>query len=395
MKEQILKELESIEKIYDNTDRAYILIHNLRLYLDKIDSHTALKPKEVAFFIDCLKAIRDYRNVTALAKFDNKNKLQDGFLNDYWKKIEAGHEKECEHLHKLSQILWKKQTDLLPERVEPIVDMAYVVVDVQNDFSASAQFKTDDKNRTPNVASLPVTKSEDISDGTNDIIFSMEDPTSIIYTRDMHPEGAIWSQIKPGVKFEPEHKFQPLDSDVIKTNPKCGHVCWGRHCTVNTRESDFIKSLALHPDAMYVAKGTNKFNHPYGAAVIDNAVLPEYLKDKGVTTTIVSGWATEYCVADTVKGLIAGDINVIIPTPCCGGIDPKFKNNVSTSDIMDVIFQPDATRLSIEYFAAAQKCKVPENCKQKLQVVYTIEPEDLNSNIFNANKSKNSIGRKN
>lgn len=335
--------LERLNKIRlenpSNIDRAYLLWHNLRLFITKQPAQ--LPATKINLINQCITSIENYRTATAAAAA--KTQLTDGFLHFYWDNIESNSTKERDEVQALSEQLWYAGlAPLLAGKVTAGIHGGCVVVDVQNDFSSTA---------LGGKSALPVTPSEDIAENINSVLFKIADPKLIVYTRDLHPADASWNQINPYRAFKPEHRFQLLDAQVIQKYPDCGHVCWGRHCTVNTVESDFIEDLALHPKALYVGKGTQYASHPYGAAVIENAILPAYFKSLNCHTVNVVGWATDYCVADTGKGLLAGGLKIVVLADCCGGIAPTLKKDAKPEDILKCFTTTQDNRLTVGDFA--------------------------------------------
>jgi nicotinamidase/pyrazinamidase len=67
--------------------------------------------------------------------------------------------------------------------------------------------------------------------------------------------------------------------------------------------------------------------HPYGACYHDLANtlstgVIEYLRQNAVTTVLVGGLATDYCVKNTVLQLLAAGFAVILNLGACRGISP-------------------------------------------------------------------------
>jgi nicotinamidase/pyrazinamidase len=103
-------------------------------------------------------------------------------------------------------------------------------------------------------------------------------------------------------------------------------IKWNRHCEVGTLGFEFIPGLPAPLDYDFVAyKGIETESHPYGACYHDLADkrstgVIEFLKVKYVTTVIVGGLATDYCVKTTALQLRKAGFDVIINLAACRGI---------------------------------------------------------------------------
>jgi len=74
-----------------------------------------------------------------------------------------------------------------------------------------------------------------------------------------------------------------------------------------------------------IEKGTNPLMHPYGACYHDlgesvSTGAIEWLKNRGVTTVLVGGLATDYCVKTTALQLLQAKLRVIINLAACRGV---------------------------------------------------------------------------
>lgn len=104
-------------------------------------------------------------------------------------------------------------------------------------------------------------------------------------------------------------------------------IKWNRHCEVGTDGFAFLPGLPKPLEYDFVAyKGIEADSHPYGACYHDLADtrstgVIEFLKQKEVTTVIVAGLATDYCVKTTALQLKKAGFDVIINLAACRGID--------------------------------------------------------------------------
>ncbi len=101
---------------------------------------------------------------------------------------------------------------------------------------------------------------------------------------------------------------------------------WVSHAVPGTQGFELIAGLPSVTDYDYfVWKGIELDMHPYGACYHDFAQrmstgVIEFLRIKGVSTVIVGGLATDYCVKTTVLQLLAAGFKVIVNLAACRGI---------------------------------------------------------------------------
>lgn len=134
-----------------------------------------------------------------------------------------------------------------------------------------------------------------------------------IASRDAHSPNAIWIATK-------EHP--PLTT--IHEEPNAD-VYWPSHAIIGTKGFDFIDGLDAKEYDFQVYKGIEPNMHPYGACYHDlNNTLStgviEYLKQNNISTIIVGGLATDYCVKNTVLQLLTAGFVVFVNIAACRGI---------------------------------------------------------------------------
>ncbi|PSW12124.1 nicotinamidase [Photobacterium sanctipauli] len=137
-----------------------------------------------------------------------------------------------------------------------------------------------------------------------------------VLTKDAHPRGAVWSVDKH------EEMLKPLDY------PNAD-LTWVSHAVPGTKGFETIPQLPSITDYDHVIwKGIEPDLHPYGACFHDlheqlSTGLIEWLQAKHVTTVLVGGLATDYCVKTTALQLQAtGLFKVIVNLDTCRGIAP-------------------------------------------------------------------------
>lgn len=142
-----------------------------------------------------------------------------------------------------------------------------------------------------------------------------------VLTKDAHPANAIW------VVDSHDEMLTPL-----------GHInadlTWVSHAVPGTEGFKTIPSLPPLTDYDHVIwKGIEPDLHPYGACFHDiqenlSTGLIEWLKSKDVTTVLIGGLATDYCVKSTALQLKQhGGFDVWVNLEACRGISPETTKN--------------------------------------------------------------------
>ena len=145
---------------------------------------------------------------------------------------------------------------------------ALIVVDVQNDFADP-------------YGSLYVRGGEDICATINaEISAAIAAGSPVIYTKDWHPPVTPHFQIDGGI--------------------------WPVHCVQGSWGAEFHRGLDVVPDAPIVHKGSGG-EDGYSAFSVRDPVsgdvqrtqLGEMLEEREVTSIVIAGLATDYCVKET------------------------------------------------------------------------------------------------
>lgn len=137
-----------------------------------------------------------------------------------------------------------------------------------------------------------------------------------ILTKDAHPSQAVW------VVDSHDKMLQPLP------HPNAD-LTWVAHAVPGTPGFKTIPGLPAVTDYDHVIwKGIEPDLHPYGACFHDleeqlSTGLIEWLESQKVTTILVGGLATDYCVRTTALQLQqTGKFKVIVNLSACRGIAP-------------------------------------------------------------------------
>ncbi|PMN68353.1 nicotinamidase [Enterovibrio norvegicus] len=158
---------------------------------------------------------------------------------------------------------------------------------------------------------LPVIEGDKIGPALNK---QAEKAVFRVLTKDAHPANAVW------VVDTPEEMLTPLD------HPNAD-LTWVSHAVPGTEGFEIIPSLPAVTEYDHVIwKGVEPNLHPYGACFHDiqeklSTGLIEWLAIKGVTTILVGGLATDYCVKTTALQLKQhGHFDVWVNLEACRGI---------------------------------------------------------------------------
>lgn len=191
-------------------------------------------------------------------------------------------------------------------RIPPCTKVAAFDVDAQNTFTPVCPLE------------LPVPEGDTIAPELN---AQAELAAYRLGSKDAHPDNAVW---------------RTEDPDEIGT-PLAGYPNarekWVPHALVGTPGFELLAGLP-HPSHYhyFVYKGAERDMHPYGACYHDVAETVstgalEFLRDKGVTTVLVGGLATDFCVRATVLQLAGAGFEVLVNSRAVRGITESGCDN--------------------------------------------------------------------
>ena len=135
-----------------------------------------------------------------------------------------------------------------------------------------------------------------------------------IGSKDAHPANPFWLASEAHPPFSALHQADNM------------RHYWPKHCVAGTEGFKLVTGLP-HPCEYdyFVWKGMEPDMHPYGACYHDlqeklSTGLIEYLRCHKVTTVLVGGLATDYCVKTTVLQLLAAGFKVVVNLEACRGV---------------------------------------------------------------------------
>jgi len=136
----------------------------------------------------------------------------------------------------------------------------------------------------------------------------------MVATQDWHPPNHIsFASTHPGKK--------PFDTVEILGRSQ---VLWPAHCVQGTEDARLLLESSLF-DA-FVRKAQNPQVDSYSAVKDDSGAetgLERILSENGVTSIVIFGIATDYCVKATAIDLARAGFNVIAVEELCRGVTPE------------------------------------------------------------------------
>lgn len=177
--------------------------------------------------------------------------------------------------------------------------------------------KTASHNVDPQKGFTPLCPNElPVPDGDNIVGELNAQNNSVKYktvSKDVHPGNAIWIATKK------EPQFSVVEGENVD-------VRWNKHCMSGTYGAELLDGLPkMNEYDFIVAKGYEPDLHPYSSCYHDlgkklSTGLIEWYNSKEITTVIVGGLATNYCVGETVIDLANAGFQVILNLAACRGI---------------------------------------------------------------------------
>jgi nicotinamidase/pyrazinamidase len=173
-----------------------------------------------------------------------------------------------------------------------------IVVDVQNDFCPGG--------------ALAVPKGDEVVPVINRLAARFD---NVVLTQDWHPRGhASFASSHPGKK-----PFETLELAYGK------QVLWPDHCVQGTPGAAFHSDLRTERAQLVVRKGFHRDIDSYsGFLEADRETttgLAGFLKEKGFRQLVVSGLATDFCVAWTALDARTAGFEVSVIEDACRAID--------------------------------------------------------------------------
>lgn len=134
-------------------------------------------------------------------------------------------------------------------------------------------------------------------------------------SKDSHSVEAIWVASAAKAAWTPVHNEENVD------------MHFPAHAVPGTEGFKSLEGLpAVTEYDYFVWKGMELNLHPYGACFHDlqeklSSGVIEFLKQNKITTVLVGGLATDYCVKSTVLQLLKANFKVVLNLAACRGIN--------------------------------------------------------------------------
>jgi nicotinamidase/pyrazinamidase len=153
---------------------------------------------------------------------------------------------------------------------------ALLIIDVQNDFCTGGALAVGDGETV--VAPLNALAEYCVGHGGR-----------VIATADWHPRGHV--------SFASGHSIIASDLVGDRANKQ---AIWPDHCVQGSKGAQFHESLNLNPVQLIIRKGFRPYLDSYSAFFENDRTTPTgldgYLKALDVTSVLIGGLATDYCV---------------------------------------------------------------------------------------------------
>ena len=168
--------------------------------------------------------------------------------------------------------------------------------------------KTASHNVDPQKGFTPLCPNElPVEDGQN-IVGELIGQNGIVayrtVSKDMHPANAIW------IATADKPQFSPVEGENVD-------IRWNAHCMSGTYGAELLDGLKMTDYDFFLSKGYEPDLHPYSSCYHDlkkkiSTGLIEWYNSKGISTVIVAGLATNYCVGETCIDLANAGFQVIL-----------------------------------------------------------------------------------
>jgi nicotinamidase/pyrazinamidase len=175
---------------------------------------------------------------------------------------------------------------------------ALIVIDVQNDFCPGG--------------ALAVSGGDAIIPAINAM---MDQFPVCVLTQDWHPANHA--------SFAANHQeAAPFSMIDMAYGPQ---VLWPTHCVIGSGGADFHSALRTDPAQMIIRKGFRAGIDSYSAFFENDRSTPTglegYLRSRGVTSLVMVGLATDYCVAYSALDASRLGFQVTVNLAACRAID--------------------------------------------------------------------------
>ena len=175
---------------------------------------------------------------------------------------------------------------------------ALIVIDVQKDFCPGG--------------ALAVAGGDEIVPGINAL---MAESAAVVLTQDWHPAGhSSFASSHPGAA--------PYSLTQMPYGPQ---VLWPDHCIQGSDGANFHADLTVDRADLIIRKGFNPAIDSYSAFFENDRTTPTglegYLRTRGITSLVMVGIATDFCVNYSAVDAAKLGFKVVVRRDLCRGID--------------------------------------------------------------------------
>jgi nicotinamidase/pyrazinamidase len=194
---------------------------------------------------------------------------------------------------------------------------ALIIIDVQNDFCPGYTASSGEK-RSPGA--LAIAQGHEVIPPLNTLADRLAHAGgTVIATADWHPHNHIsFASAHPG-----KTPGQTLDLPTVKAQ-----VLWHDHCVQETEGAQFHDTLRLTPVRLILRKGFRRDLDSYSAFFENDRTTPTglagFLNGLGITTLVLGGLATDYCVLySALDAALLGYKTMVLPDAVRGADYPQ------------------------------------------------------------------------
>lgn len=175
---------------------------------------------------------------------------------------------------------------------------ALIVVDVQNDFCPGG--------------ALAVAEGDQVVPVVNAML---PDFACKVFTQDWHPADHT--------SFASQHDGKaPFEMTTVSYGDQ---VLWPDHCVQGSSGADFHSDLNVDAADLIIRKGFRPQIDSYSAFFENDQITPTgldgYLKTRGITSVVLTGLATDFCVFYSAMDAVKLGYEVELVLEACRGID--------------------------------------------------------------------------
>ncbi|MEO0636763.1 MAG: bifunctional nicotinamidase/pyrazinamidase [Pseudomonadota bacterium] len=194
----------------------------------------------------------------------------------------------------------------------PQPDTALIVIDVQNDFCPGG--------------ALAVAGGDEVVPIINGLLDQF---AARVFTQDWHPADHA--------SFADNHEgAEPYSMTEMPYGPQ---VLWPRHCVIGSGGAAFHRDLQTDPADMIIRKGYRAEIDSYSAFFENDKTTPTgltgYLRERGVTSVMLAGLATDFCVYYSAMDAVKQGFTATVLLEACRGIDLDGSMHAALADMRD------------------------------------------------------------